>query len=77
MRDISFCLKHFRLQKGQYKSRLDVDADDAEHDIENAKKRLGELHSDHRTAVEQQEKIIREAKIPIPSTPSREGNTND
>lgn len=65
LKDIHFCIKHFRLQKRQYKSRLDSDADNAEHDIENAKKRIGELHSEHRAGIEQQEKIIREAKIPI------------
>lgn len=65
LNDIHFCIKEFRSQKGRYTSILDVDADSAEHDIKNAKKRIGELHAEHRTGVEQQEKIIRAAMIPI------------
>lgn len=59
--DINFCINEFRYQKVAFTSFLEVDADYAERDIKQAKKRIRELHAE----VEKQEAIIRAATRPI------------
>lgn len=59
--NIHFCINKFRQHRGGYTSFLEVDADSAQYDIKDAKKRIAELHVE----VEKQEAIIREAARPI------------